>query len=189
MQLIHWNTFSWKYHIGVLEETLHLFRQFLVLFVIGNAAVLLISCCESRHLLWNLMYDTFNEYQTWSGVMSHLSLYHQRIIVGVKPGHIDFKSLSKSLILSTNSPLDLAAVLETWLLFFECVSARVWTFKQFLGRVQNLCVCAPAEAVLMVSHCFAVFGTSARCLYLTPELAGLHEVCDVRHSKCTVTTV
>lgn len=40
-----------------------------------------------------------------------------------------------------------------------------------------------AKAVLAVSHCFAVSGTSAQDLNLTPELAGLHEVCDVRHSK------
>ncbi len=42
---------------------------------------------------------------------------------------------------------------------------------------------SPAKAVLAVSHCFAVSGTSAQDLNLTPELAGLHEVCDVRHSK------
>lgn len=52
-----------------------------------------------------------------------------------------------------------------------------------------MCVCFPAKAVLVVSHCFAASGTSAQDLNLTPELAGLHEVCDVRHSKSIVTTV
>ena len=52
-----------------------------------------------------------------------------------------------------------------------------------------LCTLVPTKAVLVVSHCFAVSGTSAQDLNLTCELAASHEHCDVRDSDSTATAV
>lgn len=93
---------------------------------------------------------------------------------------------------STNSPLDQTAVFKVHNIFLlVCLMHICAHFYHFWIRVQQPCVrlYSPAKAVLVVSHCFAVSGTSAQDLNLTPELAGLHEVCDVRHSKSTLTTV
>ncbi len=85
-------------------------------------------------------------------------------------------SFSESFVFSTNSPLDQVEVLKVHNSFLNAhfIGPKVAPS----GRVYS-----PAKAVLAVSHCFAVSGTSAQDLNLTPELAGLHEVCDVRHSR------
>lgn len=89
---------------------------------------------------------------------------------------IHFMSFSETLVSSTNLLLDQDEVLKVYnsLLNAHFIGPKVASSSR---------VYSPAKAVLAVSHCFAVSGTSAQDLNLTPELAGLHEVCDVRHSR------